>query len=237
MGRSESTRTPFTILLVILAVGLIVIPLLPVAGFIRFILEFAVVLAMAVAVWRIRPGGVLLILSLAAAVVTGAEMVLSFVTPGARWVVLDHTALIVFVALVVVAITRNVWREREVTADTIVGGIAVYVLLGVAWAAAYQMLEASVPGSFEVVSGSGGHWGPWESAPGQYPRLFFFSFVTLTTLGYGDIVPASIPAAGLSSVQAVVGPLYLAVLISRLVSIHVASARRDQPGLKGPGAS
>jgi hypothetical protein len=230
MDRPESTRTPFTILLVILAVVLMVAPLLSVTGLARLILELVVVVAIATAVWRVRPGRLLSILSLSAAVAAGTTMVFSFFSPGPRWVALDYSAVIVFVALVVVAITRNVWREREVSADTIVGGIAVYVLLGVAWSAAYQMLEAAVPGSFEVVSGSGAHWGPWETAPGQYPRLFFFSFVTLTTLGYGDLVPASIPAAALSTIEAVVGPLYLTVLIARLVSLHVASAKLDRSG-------
>jgi hypothetical protein len=230
MDRPESTRTPFTILLVILAVVLMVAPLLSVTGLARLILELVVVVAIATAVWRVRPGRLLSILSLSAAVAAGTTMVFSFFSPGPRWVALDYSAVIVFVALVVVAITRNVWREREDSADTIVGGIAVYVLLGVAWSAAYQMLEAAVPGSFEVVSGSGAHWGPWETAPGQYPRLFFFSFVTLTTLGYGDLVPASIPAAALSTIEAVVGPLYLTVLIARLVSLHVASAKLDRSG-------
>jgi hypothetical protein len=146
-------------------------------------------------------------------------------SPGPGWIVVDHVGGIGFVLLVAISITRNVWRERVVSADTIVGGIAVYILLGAAWSAAYQLLEFLVPGSLVVVSGAAGHWGPWEVAPGQFPRLFFFSFVTLTTLGYGDIVPASMPAGVLTSAEAVVGPLYLAVLIARLVGLHIAGAR------------
>jgi len=152
---------------------------------------------------------------------------------GSDWVVVAHASIIAFVLLVGGNIVVAVWRTSEVTLDTIVGGVAVYLLLAVAWSSAYQLLEFVAPGSFVALAGEVGHWGPWQTSPGTYPRLFFFSFVTLTTLGYGDIIPASVPAAGLAVSEAVTGPLYLAVMIARLVGLHTSS-RNTQTGGSEP---
>jgi hypothetical protein len=225
MDRSSPPKARFTILLVLLTAALLLVPWLAVGRAGRFALELVVVFAMASAVWKLQARRVLFVLVVVAAVVGEAASAAETWFPVPAWVVVDRAASVFFPILVAVCITQNVWREREVSADTIVGGIAVYVLLAVAWSSAYQLLEFLVPGSLEVVSGSGGHWGPWETVPGEYPRLLFFSFVTITTLGYGDIVPASGPAAALASLEAVVGPLYLTVLIARLVGLHIASTR------------
>ncbi len=83
------------------------------------------------------------------------------------------------------------------------------------------------PGSFVVLVESSGHWGEWSTAPGSYPRLLFFSFVTLTTLGYGDIVPASPLASSLAVAEAVTGPIYLTVLIARIVGFYTVKASRS----------
>jgi hypothetical protein len=234
MVRSSSAKASFTALLVLLVAALMMVPWLVVGSASRFAVELVVVFAMVLAVWKLQPRRGLLILVVAAAVLGTVASAAHVWFPLRVWIVVDRAVALVFVALVASCITGNVWRETEVTADTIVGGIAVYLLLAVAWSIAYQLLEFLVPGSLEVVSGSGGHWGPWEAAPGEYPRLLFFSFVTITTLGYGDIVPASGPAAALASLEAVVGPLYLTVLIARLVGLHIASARGTNPQLRAP---
>ena len=225
MIRSSPPKARFTVLLVLLTAALLMVPWLALGRAGRFAGELVVVFAMASAVWKLQARRGLLVLVVVTAVLGTLASAAETWFHAAGWIVVDRAAGIVFVVLVAICITQNVWRETEVSADTIVGGIAVYVLLAVAWSSAYQLLEFLVPGSLEVVSGSGGHWGPWEAAPGEYPRLLFFSFVTITTLGYGDIVPASGPAAALASLDAVVGPLYLTVLIARLVGLHIASAR------------
>jgi hypothetical protein len=221
MLRIAAPRASFTALLVLLAAAL---TLMDVGRVGRFAVEVLVVFAMASAAWKLRARRALLVLVIATAVVGLTASAAQIWIPGRAWIVVDRGAGVVFIALVAACITGNVWRRTEVRADTIVGGIAVYVLLALAWAVAYELLEFLAPGSFQVVSGSGGHWGPWEVAPGEYPRLLFFSVVTLTTLGYGDIVPASGPAAALASFEAVVGPLYLTILIARLVGLHIAGA-------------
>jgi hypothetical protein len=103
-------------------------------------------------------------------------------------------------------------RDGPVTFHRIQGAVAAYLLLGVIWAHAFGLVELLRPGAFS---------GPVNPADG--PRSFFyFSFVTLTTVGYGDILPVHPTARSLAALEAVVGPLYLAILIARLVSLRSA---------------
>jgi Ion channel len=106
-------------------------------------------------------------------------------------------------------------RRGPITFHRIQGAVAAYLLLGVIWAHAYSLLAILRPGAFS---------GPVDTADG--PRaLLYFSFVTLTTVGYGDVLPVHPVARSLAVLEAVVGPLYLAILVARLVSLAVAPGR------------
>ncbi|MFQ5416404.1 MAG: ion channel [Myxococcota bacterium] len=235
MSERVRFRASYTGFLGILVSALVVLPLLELGDASVRIVKAALVVAVLGALVRLKPHPGVLAVAIAAGAVSAGATAASLWLPARGWVVADHLAGLTFLMTVAATITWNVWREREVTPDTIVGGLAVYVLIGMSWSIAYQLLEFSVPGSIVVVGGGSGHWGAWETAPGKYPRLLFFSFVTLTTLGYGDIVPASAPAAALSSIEAVVGPVYLTVLIARLVGLEVTRTRslRDDRGRRG----
>jgi hypothetical protein len=128
-----------------------------------------------------------------------------------------------FFALITVVILRHILRVQEVTFDTILGAICAYLVLGMVWTMAYSLIELFTPGSFlhggeSVALGFSGSEGPVVS------NFIYYSFVTLTTLGYGDITPNSSPAAALSSLEAVTGQLYLAILIARFVGMYIASS-------------
>jgi voltage-gated potassium channel len=121
-----------------------------------------------------------------------------------------YTAMIVLVHL---------FREEEITSDVIVGSICVYLLLGITWAFGYSLLESWVPESFRL---------PQEEI--LTGRLFlYYSFITLSTVGYGDITPLTAPARSLAFLEAVTGQIYLAVLIGRLVGIHIAQSMEKRP--------
>ncbi len=125
-----------------------------------------------------------------------------------------------FLAVTAVAILHTILEEKSVTLDTIFGGICVYLLMGVGWAEAYELLESLHPGSFDLSR-------VVASPPIREGMLFaYFSFVTLTTLGYGEIVPMTAQAQSLVILEAVAGPLFLAIFIARLVGLHMASQRR-----------
>lgn len=105
----------------------------------------------------------------------------------------------------------SVVAAEKVTHDVISGAISVYLLMGVAWTVIYVLIEGLSPGSFAI--GEQGEGTIWE-------KLLYFSFTTLTTLGYGDIAPLSSVARMWTVFEAVFGTLFLAVLISRLVSLY-----------------
>jgi len=97
--------------------------------------------------------------------------------------------------------------------------VAAYLLLGLAWAGAYEWVALRDPSAFAgAIGASGGGDGPW----------IYYSLVTLTTMGYGDILPVSPVARSLAVAEAFTGQLYLAILISRLVALELQARPRNQ---------
>ena len=132
------------------------------------------------------------------------------------WWHVHHASSVLFLGLICASILTTLARTVRVRMDTIWGACCVYLLLGLMWAELYAMVEVALPGSF--------HWpavppGMRMSLDGE---LLYFSFSTLTTLGFGDIVPLSPPARVLSSAEVVVGQLFIAIMIARLVGLYVA---------------
>jgi len=123
-------------------------------------------------------------------------------------------AMLVYILMLLVLITfmvRRIFSERMVTGDTIKGGISVYILLGVWWQFIYVLLWMLDPNAFKCLTGEVGR-----------TDFFYFSFTTMTTLGYGDILPVAYAAKVFSTLQALAGQIYIAVFVARLVGLHVA---------------
>lgn len=114
-----------------------------------------------------------------------------------------YTAAIVFVFVL---------RQKTITADTVYGALSVYLLLGMTWAFGYTGIEAYSPGSFFIDAD--------YNVDGLLNQrdFFYYSFVTLTTLGYGDILPISHTARMLAIGEAACGVLYTATLVASVVS-------------------
>lgn len=129
---------------------------------------------------------------------------------------LFYTVAIGFFGFVASIILRGVFdSQTRVSQDTICGALSVYLLFGLVWAFAFSLLELSSPGSFSGL-------GLTEFADfGHFKRFLGFSYVTLTTLGYGNISPATPPADSLAATEAIVGQLYLTVLVARLVALEL----------------
>jgi hypothetical protein len=115
--------------------------------------------------------------------------------------------------------------EERIHLDTILGGICVYLLLGVIWSLVYSILEYLQPGSFAI----DGQLLPAPLRPDDFrhEELIYYSFVTLTTVGYGDVLAKTNPARAVAAAEAVTGSLYIAVFIARLVGLHMVHQRRD----------
>ncbi len=125
---------------------------------------------------------------------------------------------IVFLTLIGGIVLSDVLKAEKVTTDTIHGAISVYLLIGVTWAILYSLIEGVQPQSFLIAHGQ-------ITYVTEYILHFlYYSFVTLTTLGYGDITPLTPLAKTLSYMEAVTGQIYIAVLIARLVGVHIAQS-------------
>jgi hypothetical protein len=120
---------------------------------------------------------------------------------------------LLFLIFLVVQFLRFILRAPQVNAEVMYAGISVYLLLGLSWMLAYQFAAWMIPGAFAFNAGPAGQsMTPFNA--------FYFSFVTLTTVGYGDITPVSNGARTLAAMEAMTGTLYVAVLISRLVALY-----------------
>jgi hypothetical protein len=111
-------------------------------------------------------------------------------------------------------------RQRTASADSLCGAVCGYLLLGLIWVFLYQAAELVRPGSLTATDG--GLAAELADERRLRPVLAYFSFATLTSLGCGDVVPASPPARMLAVVEVIAGQFYLAVLVAGLVSLRVA---------------
>jgi len=129
---------------------------------------------------------------------------------------------VVWIALAIVIVVRELFQEQKVTTNTIYGAIVAYLLAAVAFAYLYEILELFQPGSFSGI--------PDGANPQELgDALLYFSLASLTTVGYGDIVPVSGLARPVAVFEGVFGTLYLAVMIARLVGLNIAA------GMQGEG--
>jgi hypothetical protein len=122
----------------------------------------------------------------------------------------------VFLSYVEVRIIWRVLGDETVTHDTVSAVACGYVMIGMVWGAFYALLEVLQPGSFAIPAA-------WAAGPaGDVRALTYFSFITLTSVGFGDVLPTGSPGGGLCIGEAIVGQLYLAIMIARMVGILAA---------------
>ncbi len=124
--------------------------------------------------------------------------------------------------LLAVVIAVQVFKEGRVTANHIQGAVAIYLLLGLMWGFLYQAIALKDPGAFVRSASS-----VPDSTDALKRDLIYYSFVTLTTMGYGDIAPVHPGARMLAALEAVIGQLFPAILISWLVSMQIMHRRGD----------
>ena len=139
--------------------------------------------------------------------------------PGDLTTYLKLAFSLAFLLYVAMAIFRYVLRAREIDVSTIFAAVSVYFLLAYIWSKAYAIVELASPGSISITA-----LGTQTSfdAIASSGYLTYFSFVTLTTLGYGDVTPASDLARVLAVNEAALGQLFLVVLVARLVGLHTS---------------
>lgn len=126
------------------------------------------------------------------------------------WELAWNVSLFGQLVLVIILLTVFIIEADVVTREVLFAAIAIYFLVAALFAVLFSVIERLVPGSFVVSSG----------APITWQRLTYFSQVTISTLGYGDIVPATSTTQALTTLEASIGTLYIAILIGRFVSLY-----------------
>ena len=138
--------------------------------------------------------------------------------------VVAQSLLAIYLLFIAVVVLLAVLGHEKVTPQTVGGAVCVYLLIAFVFACLYGIVEFSVPGSLDFSGTRIGADNP-SMANTAFPRLLYFSFVTLTTLGYGDIVPVSGSARSLTISETLAGQLFLAAFVARLVGSMIATQR------------
>jgi hypothetical protein len=129
---------------------------------------------------------------------------------------------LVFIVFIVANLLRYILRAPRVTSEVLYAGVANYLMLGVLWANAYVLVAHVMPSAFVFTAG------PPTSQSMQGFNGLYFSFVTLSTVGYGDIIPIAPVARLLAIAEATVGMIYMTVLVARLVALYSSEQPNDE---------
>jgi len=148
----------------------------------------------------------------------------------------QYVLTICFLAFVIRLIVAALFEVKVVDYDTIAASISGYLLIGVLFAVVYSLGNRLIEDKPFILNGAN------ETSAVEFDfggagtaTSLYFSFVTLTTLGYGDFTPTTMPARMLTMAEAIIGQLYLVVLIARLVGLHISNEMLDRRS-RSPGA-
>lgn len=213
----------FTALLGTILLLLITQPMFSGHAFAQNIATAAMSLVLLAALYAFRATRIYFIIALALLFPSlGGRLALLF-TPSPTVEVISAIFSCLFLAVTVIALVSRLFIVKSVTLDTISAAICAYLLTAVAFAYAFAVVELQNPGAFSTAL--------FQNTPGRAAPLIaslhsfiYFSFVCLTTTGFGDIFPVSEGARSLSVMESVFGQLYVAILIARLVSLEVAQS-------------
>ncbi|MBL9084305.1 MAG: two pore domain potassium channel family protein [Planctomycetales bacterium] len=227
---SEMLRSHRHLALLITAVaGLTLQPLLQAkfVGVLIFeVLAYALLIAVFLAIFeRHRDRKIALMIGLPG---IAANLFAYFAHGTAQWaaLVLFHSLSVIFMGYAVGIILRGVFRSRHIGAEQILGGVCGYLLAGVAWANLYLVIYFFRPDGFNVAPGLAMQL----ETPESRRFLFnYFSFITLSTVGYGDMSPLSPAACSAAWLEALFGQFYMAVLIGQLIGMKLTQTAITKP--------
>ena len=226
MKQAFPRRRPFTGRYAIL-LGLFMLQLLSapffegtmVAGYVADILFYLFLAAAAYSIQGSRFFKITLLLGFAA---ISVEFVNFFLSRSTMLLVIGSFISATYLVLVMFAITLDVIREPlTIRTDNVMGGLCVYVIIGIFWTQLFSTLDLVNPAAFDY-----GIHGPALGLVRRYSLLLYYSFVTLLTIGFGDVIPVSSMAQTLTVIEGLIGQFYLVFFMASLVGVYVSSQSR-----------
>lgn len=206
----------FSLLLLTLVAMFFIVPLIPVArsGIDRLLSVFGILVVLSCMRVVVRNRGMLFtIIGLGLLNIVFSSLDVINAPDSGPLIICQLSLRLVYYLLIFFNIMRKVLDATEVTGDKICGAISAYLLIGIVWAIAYGLFYVLDPASFSIPESlqtrHGGYW------------TLYFSFVSLTTIGYGDITPLTPAAQTYAYLEAACGQIFLTVLIARLVALHI----------------
>jgi len=146
------------------------------------------------------------------------------------YILIDRIIALTYLGIIAGLILREVVLCKRVTVDTLMGSICAYLLIAAAWGITYSAIELTDPNSFRIPAQLNHDRMDYITSLNTW---FYYSFMSLTTLGYTEIRPESRPAGTLTWLEAMAGQFYLALLVARLVGLHtVPVSETDKPDEK-----
>ena len=187
-----------------------------------------IVLAVLLAVFEHHRSRIVAVILAAVTLVTN---VVHYAQPAAELEIplsVAHYMLVtLFLGYSVVVILGNLFRKGTVGADDVLGAVNGYLIAGAAWSSLYALTSTLVPEAFTLPPAFASQVSDW---PGRSSVFNYFSIVTLTTVGYGDITPARAPATTLTMMEAVFGQFYIAVVVAQLIGARLSNPVRQEAG-------
>ena len=177
------------------------------------IINFTFTITIVIGVWSLIDDRIWFLFGLGLAAFSFLLSLLHFFISSQIIYIASIFVLLIFLINSLVLAIKHILFGPKIDLNKIVGSITIYLLIGIIWALLYGLVEEVFTGSFEGTHLAEDGTRFWD--------LIYFSFVTLTTLGYGDILPVNTYARTLAYMEAIVGQFYIAILVASLVSARL----------------
>lgn len=228
--RAERVSDAFGLVFVLVLITYVLASLLENRGWGAVVLTAATSLTSVVALTSSHAQAKLVRIAIGLSTLTVALAALAIATSDYTWLNLASLIQVLLLALAMGAVLRRVVMAPEVGSRTILGALSVYAVLGILFTFAYGAIDRIQGGPFFE-----GHPSPSGS------DFLFFSYTTLTTTGYGNLVPGGQPGRMISGLEMMIGQIFLVTLVAGLVSLwrpgEAILRRREQRGGEEPAAS
>ena len=203
----------FLFLLILILVVLVGAPFMEDYGNFHMVFDIIITAIFVAAIYAISHKILHLILALILAVPMIGSLWTHYLVQHPAIFAVGKFSAILFFGFATLNILQFIFKQKEVTKEVIFAAVVVYLLMAFMWSYGYALLELYEPGSFSVPEG--------QLKDDRFLWIYY-SFVTITTLGYGDMTPLTDRASGMAVFEAITGQIYLVVLVAWLVGMHVS---------------